>query len=90
MAAGNTTDGMLGVLDVKILQDDKKAFPPYQACIVARSDTLSAFPSLKGTLSRLSGKISDETMRKLNYEVDGKHRQVAAVAGEFLDSAGLR
>jgi osmoprotectant transport system substrate-binding protein len=90
MAAGNTTDGMLGILDVKVLKDDKQAFPPYQACVVARSDTLSAFTGLKEALSRLSGKITDETMRKLNYEVDGKHRQVAAVAGEFLDSAGLR
>ena len=40
MAAGNTTDGMLGVLDVKVLKDDKKAFPPYQACIVVRADAL--------------------------------------------------
>ena len=90
MAAGNTTDGMLGVLDVKLLQDDKHAFPPYQACIVVRSDTLQAFPSLKNALLRLSGKLSDVTMRKLNYEVDGKHRQVAEVAREFLDGAGLR
>jgi osmoprotectant transport system substrate-binding protein len=90
MAAGNTTDGMLTVLDVKVLKDDKRAFPPYQACIVARSDTLSAFPGLKAALSRLSGKISDDTMRKLNYEVDGRHRQVTEVAREFLDSAGLR
>lgn len=90
MAAGNTTDGMLGVLDVKVLKDDKKAFPPYQACVVVRSDSLSAFPTLKEALSRLSGKISDETMRKLNYEVDGKHRPEAVVATEFLDSAGLR
>ena len=90
MAAGNTSDGVLMVLDVKVLKDDKRAFPPYQACVVARSDTLSAFPGLKAALSQLSGKIPDETMRKLNYEVDGKHRQVAAVASEFLDSAALR
>lgn len=89
MAAGNTTDGMLTVLDVKVLQDDKQAFPPYQACIVARSDTLSAFPGLKPALAQLSGKISDEAMRKMNYEVDGKHRGVAEVAREFLDASAL-
>ena len=90
MAAGSATDGMLSVLDVKVLQDDKLAFPPYQACIVVRSDTLAAYPNLRKTLSELSGKFSTGAMRKLNHEVDGKHRQVAEVAREFLQSAGLR
>ena len=90
MVAGSATDGMLSVLDVKVLQDDKLAFPPYQACIVVRSDTLEANPSLRKTLSELSGKFSTDAMRKLNYEVDGKHRQVAEVARKFLQNAGLR
>ncbi|MGI8741904.1 MAG: glycine betaine ABC transporter substrate-binding protein [Bryobacteraceae bacterium] len=85
MVASSTTDGMLTVLDVKVLKDDKHAFPPYQACIVARSDTLAATPGLQEALSQLSGKFSDEKMQKLNYQVDGKHRQVAEVAREFLD-----
>ena len=90
MVAGSATDGMLSVLDIKVLEDDKQAFPPYQACIVVRSDTLEANPNLRKVLSELSGKFSTDAMRKLNYEVDGKHRQVAEVAREFLQSAGLR
>ena len=90
MVAGSSTDGMLSVLDVKVLEDDKQAFPPYQACIVVRSDTLDADPNLRKVLSELSGKFSTDAMRKLNYEVDGKHRQVAEVAREFLQSAGLK
>ena len=86
MIAGSTTDAMLVVQDVKVLQDDKKAFPPYQACVVVRSSSLTATPGLKESLSQLSGKISDDVMRKMNYEVDGKHRQVADVAKEFLDN----
>lgn len=86
MIAGSTTDAMLAVQDVKVLQDDKNAFPPYQACIVVRSSTLAATPGLKESLSQLSGKISDDVMRKMNYEVDGKHRQVADVAREFLET----
>jgi glycine betaine/choline ABC-type transport system substrate-binding protein len=39
-------------------------------------------------LEELSGKISDATMRRLNYEVDGKHRRAAEVARDFL--RGLR
>lgn len=86
MIAGNTTDAMLAVQDVKVLKDDKNAFPPYQASIVVRSSTLAATPGLKESLSKLSGKIGDDSMRKMNAEVDAKHRQVAEVAREFLDS----
>ena len=84
MAAANTTDGLLSVLDVKVLADDRKAFPPYQASYVVRYDSLHDNPGLETALADLSGKISAETMRKLNYEVDGKHRPVRDIAAEFL------
>lgn len=90
MVAGSATDGMLSALDVKVLKDDKHAFPPYQACIVVRSDTLASYPDLQKILLELSGKLSDSAMQKLNYEVDGKHRQVRDVAKEFLVSAKLQ
>ncbi len=89
MVAGNTTDGVLSKLDVRVLKDDKHAFPPYQACIVVRSDTLSSNPELRRILSELSGKIDDGAMRGMNFAVDGEHRQVREVAKEFLDKAGL-
>ena len=89
MVAASSTDGMLSVLDVKVLKDDKQAFPPYQACYVVRADTLAAFPELRKALAELSGKMTDDAIRKLNYEVDGKHRPVPQVAKEWLSSAGL-
>jgi osmoprotectant transport system substrate-binding protein len=87
MAAANATDGMLSVLDVKVLQDDKRYFPPYQAALVVRDQSLAAYPALRAALEALSGKLTDDTMRKLNYQVDGKHRPVAEVAREWLGSA---
>ena len=89
MIASNTTDGMLSKLDVKVLKDDKHAFPPYQACIVVRDDTLTATPNLRQALSELSGKISENTMRAMNYAVDAEHKQVRDVARDFLAGAGL-
>lgn len=88
MVAANTTDGMLNKLDVKVLQDDKHAFPPYQACIVVRSDTLAANPNLRAILNELSEKISEKAMRNMNYAVDAQHRPVRDVAKEFLQKAG--
>lgn len=86
MVAGSATDGVLTVFDAKVLRDDKHVFPPYQACIVVRSESLASTPNLWAILSELSGKISTESMRQMNYEVDGKHRPAAEVASEFLRS----
>jgi osmoprotectant transport system substrate-binding protein len=84
MVAGSETDGMLSVLDVAVLEDDRHYFPPYQAALVVRESTLKADSRLRGALQELSGKLSDTEMRKLNYAVDGKHRPVREVAAEFL------
>jgi osmoprotectant transport system substrate-binding protein len=84
MVAGNTTDGVLNKLDVRVLKDDKHAFPPYQACIVVRAAALAANPALRQALAELSGKITDQRMRAMNYAVDSEHRQVRDVAREFL------
>jgi osmoprotectant transport system substrate-binding protein len=89
MVAANATDGLLSVMDVKILQDDKRYFPPYQAALIVRDDPLAAHPMLKDVLDLLSGKFSDEIMRTLNYQVDGKHRPLAEVAMTFLRASGL-
>lgn len=89
MIAGSTTDGMLARKDFRVLKDDKQAFPPYQACILVRAEALSANPNLKQALSELSGKFSNATMQQLNYAVDVDHKEVAAVAKEFLQKAGL-
>lgn len=84
MVAGSATDGVLSVLDAKMLDDDKHVFPPYQACIVVRSAALADNRSLKNVLSELSGRISTAAMRHMNYEVDGKHRSPSEVVRDFL------
>ena len=89
MIAANATDGMLSVMDLKVLRDDKNYFPPYQAAVLVRSEALSAHPGLREALAELSSKFSDTAMQKLNYEVDGKKRPLAQVTAEFLSQAGL-
>jgi glycine betaine/choline ABC-type transport system substrate-binding protein len=87
MIATNSTDGLLSSMDVKPLIDDKKYFPPYDAAIAVRSQTLQSYPGLLTALEALRGKITNEMMQRLNYEVDGKHRMPAEVASEFLRNA---
>lgn len=84
MAAGNSTDAPLGDPNYVVLADDKKAFPPYNACFVVREILIQQNAALKWALTMLSGRISDETMRALNRRVDIDHQPVSRVAREFL------
>jgi len=90
MVAGNATDGQLSVLDVLVLRDDKRYFPPYDCALAVRSKSLEANHPLRQALTELAGLFTDLTMRKLNYQVDGAHRPVREVAEQFLRDAGLR
>lgn len=84
LSAGNTTDGLIPVLDLFVLKDDRHYFPLYEAVPVIREQTLHQHPELSQVLSELEGKISDEEMRRLNYTVDGQHRDPKVVVREFL------
>jgi len=89
MIAANATDGLLSKLDLKVLTDDRHAFPPYQASIAVREDSLRRVPGLKSALLELSGRFTNQKMQALNYQVDGEHRAVSQVAAEFLKSQGM-
>jgi osmoprotectant transport system substrate-binding protein len=84
-----STDGELSVMDLVPLEDDRKFYPPYQVAPVVRARVLDANPAMRDALNALAPKITDETMRRLNYEVNGKQREPAEVAQTFLRQAGL-
>jgi osmoprotectant transport system substrate-binding protein len=83
------TDGEISALNLVILEDDKKLFPPYQVAPVIRQETLEQNPGIRDALNTLSPKLTTETMQRLNYEVSGKQREPAEVAKEFLTQEGL-
>ncbi|MBV9341045.1 MAG: ABC transporter substrate-binding protein [Acidobacteria bacterium] len=89
LIAGNMTDGLIRPLDLFVLEDDKHYFPPYEAVCVVRRQTVAAHPAVMEALERLGGTISDEEMRRLNYQVDGEKRDVRAVVSSFLHSKRL-
>ena len=61
----------------------------YGAAVV-RDETLQRYPELRSAIEMISGKLTDEKMRELNYAVDGKHRPVREVAAEFLASLSAK
>lgn len=80
-----STDGRIKAYDLKILEDDKQFFPPYDCSPVIPEKVLKEHPELEGIIDKLIGKIDTETMQELNYEVDGKLKEPSVVAKEFLE-----
>ncbi len=89
LIAGNNTDGLIPALDLFVLQDDHHYFPPYEAVAVMREEMLKVHPEVKSALNLLSGLISDEDMRRMNYAVDRQHRDPSIVVHEFLTERNL-
>ncbi len=91
MVVGNATDGPLARHDDwQVLRDDKKVFRAYQTCLMVRADLLVDDPKIQPALAELSGRISNDELRKLDAEVDVDHKKPAEVAAEFLAQAGLK
>jgi osmoprotectant transport system substrate-binding protein len=89
VVVGSSTDGLIQAHGLVVLEDDQHYFPPYDAVPVVREQTLAKYPALREALSHLAGKIRQEEMRRLNYAVDGEHRDLRQLVAEFLRKKGL-
>lgn len=84
LIAGNSTDGLIAAIGAVVLQDDKHYFPPYEAAFVVRGPIWERNAAVRGVLQGLAGRISGETMRKMNAQLDKEKRRPEDVAREFL------
>ncbi|MGZ8781849.1 MAG: glycine betaine ABC transporter substrate-binding protein [Thermoanaerobaculia bacterium] len=80
LIAGNSTDGLIDPLGLVILEDDRRYFPPYDAVVVSRTDLDERCRGASAAIESLRDRLDDAAMRRLNYEVDGRKRDVAEVA----------
>ncbi|AER17775.1 TPA: ABC transporter permease/substrate-binding protein [Streptococcus suis] len=84
-----STDSKVVIYKLKILEDDKQLFPPYQAAPLLSKETLEKYPELEQVLGVLAGKISTEEMTQMNYAVDVEGKSAEQVAREYLEQEGL-
>lgn len=84
IVAGSNTDGLIAALGLVVLEDDRHYFPPYDAVPIVRPQVLAENPGIQFAIGRLTGKISAEDMRHLNYAVDGEKRDPTQVVTQFL------
>jgi osmoprotectant transport system substrate-binding protein len=89
LVAGNSTDGLIAALGMVVLEDDRHFFPPYEAVPLLRRAMLDKHPETGSALGQLTGKISEQEMRRMNYAVDGGHRDPAEVVSEFRKAKNL-
>lgn len=80
-----STDGRIKEYNLKVLEDDKKFFPPYDASPVIRDDVLERYPEIEDITKRLENQISTEEMQQLNYKTDVENVSPKKVAEEFLE-----
>ncbi|MDE1691995.1 ABC transporter permease/substrate-binding protein [Streptococcus suis] len=84
-----STDSKVVTYKLKVLEDDKRLFPPYQAAPLLSKETLEKYPELEQVLGVLAGKISTEEMTQMNYAVDVEGKSAEQVAREYLEREGL-
>jgi osmoprotectant transport system substrate-binding protein len=84
IVAGSNTDGLIAVLGLVVLEDDRHYFPPYDAVPIVRTESLHRIPSLQSALMQLTGAVTTEDMRRMNFAVDGSKQDAADVVRNFL------
>lgn len=84
-----STDSQIKQYDLTVLKDDKNLFPPYQAAPLMKESLLKKYPELKRILGKLSGKITDQQMIEMNYEVNVEQKSFAQVAQDYLKAQDL-
>lgn len=80
-----SSDGRIKEFDLKVLEDDRRFFPPYDASPVVANETLEQYPEMVPMLERLHGQISTEQMQELNYQADVLLINPRQVAKDFLE-----
>jgi osmoprotectant transport system substrate-binding protein len=86
IVAGSNTDGVISALDFVVLEDDRHYFPPYDAVPIVRPEALRNIQGMQAALEQLSGRITTEDMRRMNFAVDGQKQDAAEVVKTYLES----
>jgi osmoprotectant transport system permease protein len=81
-----STDGRIAALDLRVLEDDRGAIPPYDAVVLAGPRLARKHPEVLAALRTLNGTIDAQRMRRMNLEVDEEGRTPEEVARDFLET----
>jgi osmoprotectant transport system permease protein len=80
-----TTDAKIERYKLRVLEDDRKFFPRYDAVLLYRLDVPARLPEAWRALQKLEGRISEQTMIRLNAAAELQGKSFAEAAA-LLDS----
>ena len=78
------TDGRIDAFDLRVLDDERGAIPPYDAVVLAGSGIARLAPDVVAAVARLDGAISADRMRAMNFAVDEAGEDPSRVAERFV------
>ena len=84
-----SSDGRIAAMDLKLLEDDLQFFPPYDAILIVRNETLAKYPELEPVLNLLTGRIDQEAIQRMNARADVEGHDLKVIAEDFLKEQGL-
>lgn len=84
-----TTDGRIAGLNLRVLEDDKKFFPQYNASATLRAEFLDEHPAIRGVLEPIGAALDNEQMIELCKQVDVDGRDPGDVALDWMVSKGF-
>jgi osmoprotectant transport system permease protein len=82
-----SSDGRIEALGLVVLEDDRRAIPPYDAVVLASPRLARDAPDVLAALRTLEGRIDVAAMRGLNRMVDEQKAAPSAAAESFLRRA---
>jgi osmoprotectant transport system permease protein len=85
-----TTDAKIGHLGLRVLEDDKRYFPRYDAVLLYRLDVPERFPAAWRALQALSGRIDERAMIAMNARAELQGERFDAIARDFLQGRTQR
>jgi osmoprotectant transport system permease protein len=85
-----TTDAKIARYKLRVLADDRKFFPAYDAALLYRLDLPQRAPKTWAALQKLAGKIPEQRMIGLNADAELHGKSFAMAAADFLEHAAAR
>jgi len=83
-----TTDAKIEHLGLRVLEDDRKYFPRYDAVVLYRLDLPTRLPRAWAALQALEGRIDEHAMIAMNARAELQSVPFDAIARDFLAGAG--
>ncbi|MGH3993248.1 MAG: glycine betaine ABC transporter substrate-binding protein, partial [Pseudonocardiaceae bacterium] len=84
-----TTDGRIPQLGLRVLEDDRKYHPLYNAAVTIRQDAYDRNPDIAEVFQPIAAALTDDVMAELNRQKSEDGKPERQVARDWLTAQGF-